>query len=110
MYIYIYIYICICISTPFLICLSVLNCKVTPIGTSYMGDISKTVSGKTCQAWTSQNPHKHKFTNAFFFSDENIADAANKCRNPDGRKGGPWCYTTDPSTPCEYCDIPNCGK
>ena len=25
-------------------------------------------------------------------------------------KRGPWCYTTDPNTRYEYCDIPNCNR
>ena len=32
----------------------------------------------------------------------------NFCRNPDGDKNGPWCYTTDPRTKFEYCNIPSC--
>ena len=32
----------------------------------------------------------------------------NYCRNPDSVSGGPWCYTTDPNTRWEYCDIPKC--
>ena len=34
-------------------------------------------------------------------------------RNPDGGPEGPWCYTTDPDTRWQYCDIicciPGCG-
>lgn len=33
----------------------------------------------------------------------------NYCRNPDGRHR-PWCFTTDPNTPWEYCNIKVCGK
>lgn len=33
----------------------------------------------------------------------------NYCRNPDGRHR-PWCYTTDPDAPWEYCDIKVCGR
>lgn len=36
---------------------------------------------------------------------------SNFCRNPDGDSGGPWCYTTDPNTRWEHCNVPNCtGK
>ena len=34
----------------------------------------------------------------------------NYCRNPDNSAGGPWCYTTDPNTRWEYCDVPKCSK
>uniref|UniRef100_A0A8B9Z4V3 Kringle domain-containing protein n=1 Tax=Buteo japonicus TaxID=224669 RepID=A0A8B9Z4V3_9AVES len=32
----------------------------------------------------------------------------NYCRNPDGDESGPWCYTTDPATRFDYCNIPEC--
>lgn len=32
----------------------------------------------------------------------------NYCRNPDGDKIGPWCYTTDPERRYESCNIPQC--
>ena len=32
----------------------------------------------------------------------------NFCRNPDADEKGPWCYTTDPNTRYEYCNIPKC--
>ena len=41
------------------------------------------------------------------FPDKGLDD--NYCRNPDGRHR-PWCFTTDPNTPWEYCDIKVCGK
>ena len=38
----------------------------------------------------------------------NFEDAKNYCRNPGGSPEGPWCYTTDPSSRWEYCDVPLC--
>lgn len=36
---------------------------------------------------------------------------SNFCRNPDGDNGGPWCYTTNPITRWEHCNVPSCtGK
>lgn len=32
----------------------------------------------------------------------------NYCRNPDGDRIGPWCYTTDPEQRYESCNIPQC--
>ena len=46
---------------------------------------------------------------ASIFPDNSIEAAGNKCRNPD--KGeAPWCYTTDPNTRWEHCDVPMCDS
>ena len=62
-------------------------------GSDYIGTESKTVSGKSCQMWNEQTPHKHS----------RPAVSHNYCRNPDGEPKGVWCYTTDPKTRWEYC-------
>ena len=71
----------------------------------YRGTIHKTNSGKTCQKWTEQSPHTHEMT------PENKPDSGlaghNNCRNPDGGDKA-WCYTTDPDTRWEYCNVDNC--
>lgn len=41
------------------------------------------------------------------YPDKGLDD--NYCRNPDGRHRA-WCFTTDPNTPWEYCNIKVCGK
>ena len=58
----------------------------------YLGCQNKTVTGKTCQKWTSQHPHKHSRTNANY-PNKGIGNH-NFCRNPDNESVGIWCYTT----------------
>ena len=86
-----------------------LECKTTSQGEEYMGTISVTASGKTCQAWTATSPHDPQSAakTPSNFPDASIVDASNYCRNPDG-DSGPWCYTMDPSTRWEDCDVPCC--
>ena len=70
--------------------------------TKYTGKQTKTRSGKTCQAWNSQSPHKHESANP-----ENQGDiplVENFCRNPMGKFSNIWCYTTVPKKTWEYCD------
>uniref|UniRef100_A0A4W5N253 Plasminogen n=1 Tax=Hucho hucho TaxID=62062 RepID=A0A4W5N253_9TELE len=75
---------------------------VNGIGMDYRGTKSKTQSGKTCQRWASKQPHKPNMTP----STNPKADLeSNFCRNPDGDSQGPWCYTTDPGTRWETCNL-----
>uniref|UniRef100_A0A674PQJ0 Macrophage stimulating 1 n=1 Tax=Takifugu rubripes TaxID=31033 RepID=A0A674PQJ0_TAKRU len=67
-------------------------------GEDYRGKVSTTRSGLTCQQWWSKFPHDHS-TNGL---------ELNYCRNPDGDRIGPWCYTTDPERRYESCNIPQC--
>ena len=81
-------------------------------GASYRGVVATTVSGRTCQKWTSQQPHEH--VNAPEDHDNGFGLGNHAyCRNPDGgpngHESGPWCYTTDPNVRFELCDIPTCG-
>uniref|UniRef100_A0A4W5N5F3 Plasminogen n=1 Tax=Hucho hucho TaxID=62062 RepID=A0A4W5N5F3_9TELE len=79
---------------------------VNGIGMDYRGTKSKTQSGKTCQRWASKQPHKPNMTP----STNPKADLeSNFCRNPDGDSQGPWCYTTDPGTRWETCNVQNCS-
>ena len=70
----------------------------------YTGTKSTTVSGKTCQRWDQQYPHKHGYANARL--DEKFAAKENYCRGFEYKK--PWCYTTDPKVRWEECDIMHC--
>ena len=81
------------------------TCKTTKLGREYIGKQNKTISGKTCQRWDSQTPHKHN-RNLCKFPD--LAKAANFCRNPDKEDEGPWCYTMSRRHRWEYCPVPFC--
>lgn len=72
------------------------------MGKGYRGTISQTNTGRTCQAWSSQVPHKHSYS-------DQLLDQKNYCRNADDEPYGPWCYTTDVNQRWEYCKIPYCG-
>ncbi|XP_051500734.1 apolipoprotein(a)-like isoform X2 [Myxocyprinus asiaticus] len=78
---------------------------VTGRGSTYSGTISVTESGKTCQHWASQTPHMH---NKIPVNYPCTIFEGNYCRNPDNSRS-PWCYTTDPDTRWEYCNVPSCG-
>ncbi|XP_023583752.1 plasminogen isoform X3 [Trichechus manatus latirostris] len=73
-------------------------------GENYQGKISKTMSGRDCQAWGSQSPHAHGYLPSKF-PNKNLN--RNYCRNPDGEPR-PWCFTMDPNRRWEFCDIPRC--
>ncbi|XP_078383581.1 uncharacterized protein LOC144666103 isoform X2 [Oculina patagonica] len=76
------------------------------IGIGYRGNVNITRSGRTCQAWNSQCPHRH------WRIPEDVAvgqNDSNMCRNPDSSApDGPWCYTTDPKVRWEYCNVSRC--
>ncbi|KAF4796290.1 hypothetical protein TURU_085266 [Turdus rufiventris] len=74
-------------------------------GVDYRGTEAKTRKGVKCQKWDDNFPHKPNYT------PEKYPEAGleeNYCRNPDGDEKGPWCYTTDPDTRFDYCNIPEC--
>ena len=73
---------------------------MTGRGADYRGCQATTRSGYTCQAWSSQSPHRHSRTPANY---PNSGLDSNYCRNPDGEPSI-WCYTTDSSKRWEYCD------
>ncbi|XP_078693756.1 plasminogen-like [Branchiostoma floridae x Branchiostoma belcheri] len=74
-------------------------------GAFYRGTVSMTNTGKTCQRWDSQTPHQHSKTPANY---PTAGLEQNYCRNP-GVERGVWCYTTDPGSRWEFCDVPACG-
>ena len=66
-------------------------------GANYRGDVSVTLSGKKCQYWNSQSPHRHEYGRV---------GEHNKCRNPDGEPHV-WCYTIEDKR-WEFCDVRTC--
>jgi len=67
-------------------------------GSEYMGCQTKTKSGRTCQVWALQSPHRHGY-------DQKVG-SLNSCRNPSShRKNFIWCYTEDPRKRWETCNI-----
>ncbi|XP_039648438.1 hepatocyte growth factor a isoform X1 [Perca fluviatilis] len=75
-------------------------------GEDYRGKMDHTERGKECQRWDSARPHKHHFQPKKY-RQKDLKD--NYCRNPDNRLR-PWCYTMDPKTPWEYCNITVCDS
>ena len=72
-------------------------------GGSYSENVSHTLSGRTCQKWTSQYPHEHSRTPDRYPS-SGLGDH-NYCRNVGGSSFTAWCYTTDPQERWEYCPV-----
>ena len=66
----------------------------------YYGEEDRTESGILCMRWDATTPHAPHIRPR--------ESNHNYCRNPDNDKKGPWCYTTDPNQPYEYCNIPPC--
>ncbi|KAM3851556.1 plasminogen [Vipera latastei] len=81
-----------------------LECRIGN-GVDYRGTESKTQNGVLCQKWTENSPHRPKYT-PFLYPNASLDE--NYCRNPDRDVKGPWCYTTDPKTRFDYCNIPEC--
>lgn len=73
-------------------------------GERYRGPMDHTESGRECQRWDLDEPHTHHY-HPKRYTDKGLKD--NYCRNPNGRHR-PWCYTTDPNVPWEYCNIKQC--
>ncbi|XP_076612809.1 plasminogen [Chaetodon auriga] len=80
---------------------------VNGIGTDYRGTKTKSKSGKICQRWDAKYPHRPNITPQ---SHPRADLESNFCRNPDEDGGGPWCYTTDPNTRWEHCNVPSCTE
>uniref|UniRef100_W5MF31 Prothrombin n=1 Tax=Lepisosteus oculatus TaxID=7918 RepID=W5MF31_LEPOC len=83
------------------------KCVMGRSGDKYRGNLSVTVSGRECQYWSSNFPHKKEFTLSMY-PDKDLVQ--NYCRNPNNDTRGPWCYTRDPLVKKEECSISVCGE
>ena len=99
------------------------NCYPTKMATGYGGNISTTVTGKTCvnwldipwyripaglwkmDTWDMEEWMKGQVETAYAQKYEE-----NYCRNNDMDEYGPWCVTDVERMTIEYCDIPSCRK
>ena len=83
------------------------NCGCYPFPSDYVGTINVTESGKECMRWDAQSPHEHEGNVPG--TDQHPASylSGNYCRNPDSHSSS-WCYTTDPDTRWENCNVPKC--
>jgi integrin beta 3 len=68
----------------------------------YRGKQTKTRSGKTCQAWKEDKPHKRNGREALLKKFPSFVE--NFCRNSNAEESTIWCYTTDEKKRWEFCD------
>jgi len=73
----------------------------------YRGDLNVTVSGRKCQRWVDDNPHKMSDHIRNVIQRVDTPLVFNYCRNPTEGKTA-WCYTQDPGKRWEYCDAKYC--
>ena len=90
---------------------SIPDCYMTKHATDYRGTINVTTSGIECQHWDTQLRRSNETLNESIYFDNTTRNANNYCRNPEQELTGremPWCYTTDPDIPWEYCPVVMC--
>ncbi|XP_071084224.1 prothrombin-like [Haliotis cracherodii] len=75
--------------------------------TLYLGTLNITKTGRTCQRWDTDIPHKRShFAHGLSRGDPALVDESNYCRMSNHTM--PWCYTVDPSVRWEECSVPLC--
>lgn len=74
-------------------------------GAEYGGNANVTKSGYACSRWTETAAGQPDSK----FPDGSRAAAGNRCRNPTGDPGGPWCYAAvDGTVATDYCETNGC--
>lgn len=68
-------------------------------GEDYNGLQDMGSSGRKCANWIDQGEYKPPT--------KHIGNH-NYCRNPDGKRERPWCFTIDPAKEWEYCQVAEC--
>ncbi|VVC27876.1 Immunoglobulin-like fold,Kringle,Kringle-like fold,Thrombospondin type-1 (TSP1) repeat,Kringle [Cinara cedri] len=91
------------------------RCRVTGIGTDYLGTLNKTVSNRSCLKWVSKSSSSSPFDRAikgnkenYVFPDGPPSLASNYCRNPTNDPTGVWCYVGD-GAETDLCDVSDCS-
>ncbi|ENN72800.1 hypothetical protein YQE_10604, partial [Dendroctonus ponderosae] len=89
-------------------------CKMAGTGNDFIGHLSTTRSGRTCDNWdvSSRSVHpQYMYTfNDSYFADIDASSARNFCRNPNRDVSGSWCYTKDPDVVQDVCPITDCDR
>ena len=67
---------------------------------SYNGSLATTVSGKTCKVWSTIDPGPYAIYIKY--------GTHNYCRGSHPDPDWVFCFTTDPNTLYEKCDVPRC--
>ncbi|XP_050536956.1 uncharacterized protein LOC126903058 isoform X1 [Daktulosphaira vitifoliae] len=84
------------------------KCKMTGPGVEYGGRINNTKTGYSCLKWTDA---PNEIPGKTSFPDRSLIAAGNRCRNPTGDPGGPWCYImVDGTIINDYCDVISCDS
>ena len=87
--------------------------KPSTLGIEYRGTVSVTKNGLSCQPWALDSPNKHNYN---YLAETLIQPSESACRgtgeiykDPNGLVNNLWCYTTDPDTRWENCDVSDCS-
>ncbi|XP_074641248.1 plasminogen-like [Tubulanus polymorphus] len=82
------------------------RCSLPDRGIYYTGKHNVTRTGRTCQRWAVDEPHRKvgEASSPSNFPEKDFQKAKNYCRNPDNG-ACIWCYTTDPDRRFEYCNV-----
>ena len=78
-------------------------------GGDYAGNITTTISGRSCQSWDANSPHDTSEALRHLAESGMSGHRHNFCRNWDTSQDAPWCYTADPLYKWECCAVPRCA-